>query len=96
MRQSCEVENLMTSVERILEYSALEAEPLETGLEKPGLKWPQSGHIKFANVCFSYAKNLPPVLNDLSFEIKPMEKIGVVGRTGAGKSSIIQVVNILK
>jgi len=90
MRQSCEVENLMTSVERILEYTALESEPLDTGIEKPNSKWPHSGHIKFDDVYFSYAKNLPLVLNGLSFDIKPKEKIGVVGRTGAGKSSIIQ------
>ena len=90
LRQSCEVENLMTSVERILEYTALEPEPLDVGKEKAAASWPQSGSIKFQNVCFSYAKNLPPVLNDLSFEINHKEKIGVVGRTGAGKSSIIQ------
>ena len=80
----------MTSVERILEYTALDPEPLTTGKIKPHQNWPESGNIKFENVCFSYAKNLPYVLNDLSFEIKPQEKIGVVGRTGAGKSSIIQ------
>jgi len=90
MRQSCEVENLMTSVERILEYTALDAEPLETGLQKPPVQWPHSGLIQFDDVSFSYAKNLPPVLNNLTFAIQPREKVGVVGRTGAGKSSIIQ------
>lgn len=90
LRQSCEVENLMTSVERILEYTAIESEPLETYKKKPIASWPQTGHIKFEDVSFSYAKNLPNVLNNLSFEIRPREKIGVVGRTGAGKSSIIQ------
>ncbi len=90
MRQSCEVENLMTSVERILEYTNIESEPIETGKMKPLAEWPQAGHIKFENLSFSYAKDLPQVLNNLSFEIQPREKIGVVGRTGAGKSSIIQ------
>ena len=100
----------MTSVERILEYTNLDQEPLDIGKEKPPKSWPQSGHIRFENVSFRYAKNMPFVLNDLSFEIKPNEKIGVVGkrfelnlnlkrwqrlscfsgRTGAGKSSIIQ------
>ena len=89
-RQSCEVENLMTSVERILEYTALDSEPLETGKIKAETNWPKSGAIKFKNVNFKYSSELPNVLNDLSFEIKPQEKIGVVGRTGAGKSSIIQ------
>lgn len=90
MRQSCEVENLMTSVERILEYTNLEPEPLEEGNLKPLKDWPQAGHIKFENLSFGYAKNLPQVLNNLTFEIQSKEKIGVVGRTGAGKSSIIQ------
>ena len=89
-RQSCEVENQMTSVERILEYTALDSEPLETGKIKAETNWPKSGAIKFKNVNFKYSSELPNVLNDLSFEIKPQEKIGVVGRTGAGKSSIIQ------
>ncbi len=89
-RQSCEVENLMTSVERILEYTNLDSEPLDTGKTKPNIDWPTSGSIQFKNVCFKYSSELPNVLNNLSFDIKPQEKIGVVGRTGAGKSSIIQ------
>ena len=90
VRQSCEVENLMTSVERIQEYTNLPSEPLETGEIKPAADWPQKGSIKFENVSFSYAQNLPNVLRNISFEIKPNEKIGVIGRTGAGKTSIIQ------
>jgi ABC-type multidrug transport system fused ATPase/permease subunit len=54
------------------------------------VQWPHSGLIKFDDVCFSYAKNLPPVLNNLTFAIQPREKVGVVGRTGASKSSIVQ------
>ena len=80
----------MTSVERILEYTALESEPLEYGKKKPDTNWPMTGHIKFDQVSFRYAKNLDYVLNNLSFEIQSGEKIGIVGRTGAGKSSIIQ------
>ena len=82
----------MSSVERILEYTELEIEPLENGKKKPDNNWPQTGHLKFENVSFSYAKNLDNVLNNLSFEIKSGEKIGIVGRTGAGKSSIIQAI----
>ena len=80
----------MTSVERILEYTELDVEPLYKGKTKPEKEWPQRGEIKFDNVSFSYAKNLPEVLKGLTFEIKAGEKIGIVGRTGAGKSSIIQ------
>lgn len=91
-RQSCEVENLMTSVERIIEYTELESEPLEHGKMKPLTNWPQDGSIVFKNVSFRYGKDTPYVLDDLNLEIKPQEKIGVVGRTGAGKSSIIQAI----
>lgn len=89
-RQSCEIENLMTSVERILEYTALEHEPIEKGKIKPPADWPRDGAVVFNKVNFKYGSGLPNVLNNLSFKIKPEEKIGVVGRTGAGKSSIIQ------
>ncbi|KAH9365075.1 hypothetical protein HPB48_017275 [Haemaphysalis longicornis] len=52
--------------------------------------WPQKGEIVFENFSASYKPGvLPPVLNNLSFVIKPNEKVGVVGRTGAGKSSLI-------
>ncbi|XP_030755032.1 probable multidrug resistance-associated protein lethal(2)03659 [Sitophilus oryzae] len=91
MRQSTELENQMTSVERVVEYSSIEHEAeLES---KPGKKppetWPTVGQIEFKNVCLRYFPNDPPVLRDLAFLIKPREKIGIVGRTGAGKSSII-------
>ncbi|XP_053679919.1 ATP-binding cassette sub-family C member 4-like [Anopheles nili] len=51
--------------------------------------WPQRGGIEFANVSFRYAEHDVAVLRGLSFTIKPQEKVGIVGRTGAGKSSII-------
>ncbi len=74
----------MTAVERIQEYSTLPSEPLETGEIKPPSDWPTKGAIKFKNVSFGYAKKLPDVLHNLSFEIQPNEKIGIIGRTGAG------------
>lgn len=89
-RQSCECENLMTAVERIDEYTVLPSEPLDSGELEPPKEWIQDGQIKFDNVSFSYAENLPNVLHNLSFDIKANEKIGIIGRTGAGKSSIIQ------
>ena len=155
VRQSVEVENLMTSVERLLEYVSLPNENdsnnknkkknksnkdkenkkkkdnklnkkiykinedeevkiisnnkngsiIENSLLKnhinniddnnnekikPPKEWPTKGEIIFDNVSFSYDENLPDVLKELSFKINPGEKIGIVGRTGAGKSSIIQ------
>ncbi|XP_020285395.1 probable multidrug resistance-associated protein lethal(2)03659 isoform X2 [Pseudomyrmex gracilis] len=92
MRQSAELENQMTSVERILEYSKVESEPpLESTPEKkPKNEWPEEGKIEFKSVFLRYAPTEPPVLKNLSFVIFPREKIGIVGRTGAGKSSLIQ------
>ncbi|XP_015184437.1 PREDICTED: probable multidrug resistance-associated protein lethal(2)03659 isoform X3 [Polistes dominula] len=91
MRQSAELENQMTSVERILEYSKVENEPLLESPpdKKPPEDWPQQGKIEFKEVSMQYSVFEPPVLKDLSFEIKSREKIGIVGRTGAGKSSLI-------
>jgi len=72
----------MIAVERILEYSELPNEPLEEGKIVPSLEWPKEGEIKFEDVSFSYDKSLPSALKNLTFTIKPSEKIGVVGRTG--------------
>ncbi len=90
MRQSAETENFMTSVERALEYSKLtpEAELDSKPSSKPPNDWPNLGQVEFRNVYLNYEDD-KPVLKDLSFEIRPSEKIGIVGRTGAGKSSII-------
>ncbi|XP_066581201.1 probable multidrug resistance-associated protein lethal(2)03659 [Prorops nasuta] len=92
MRQSAELENQMTSVERILEYSKVQSEPpLESKPDKkPSGEWPKEGKIEFTGVSMRYAPLEPPVLKSLNFTIKPKEKIGIVGRTGAGKSSLIQ------
>lgn len=91
VRQSTEVESQMTSVERVLEYSKLKPEASLTSLpeKSPPPNWPQKGEITLNNVELFYADNEPPVLKSLSCTIKPQEKVGIVGRTGAGKSSII-------
>jgi ABC-type multidrug transport system fused ATPase/permease subunit len=51
-------------------------------------QWPEEGKIVFDRVNLRYRPNTEIILRDLSFEVKPREKIGVVGRTGAGKSTI--------
>ncbi|KAG8186529.1 hypothetical protein JTE90_023957 [Oedothorax gibbosus] len=91
VRQSAEVESQMTSVERVIEYSNLKPEAsLESSDEKkPAKNWPSRGYITYKNVSLKYSPNEPPVLKNLNFEIYPEEKIGIVGRTGAGKSSMI-------
>ncbi|KAG8228792.1 hypothetical protein J437_LFUL006671 [Ladona fulva] len=91
VRQTAEVENQMTSVERILEYSDLEKEETldEKRERKPKDKWPTKGEIKYNSVGMSYKEGGPLVIRHLSFTISPSEKVGIVGRTGAGKSSLI-------
>uniref|UniRef100_A0A671PYG4 Multidrug resistance-associated protein 4 n=1 Tax=Sinocyclocheilus anshuiensis TaxID=1608454 RepID=A0A671PYG4_9TELE len=89
VRQSAEVENMMTSVERVVEYTELESEaPWETP-KRPPPDWPNWGLITFDRVNFSYSSDGPVVLKNISAMFRPREKVGIVGRTGAGKSSLI-------
>uniref|UniRef100_A0A673LSB8 Multidrug resistance-associated protein 4 n=1 Tax=Sinocyclocheilus rhinocerous TaxID=307959 RepID=A0A673LSB8_9TELE len=89
VRQSAEVENMMTSVERVVEYTELESEaPWETP-KRPPPDWPNRGLITFDRVNFSYSSDGPVVLKNISAMFRPREKVGIVGRTGAGKSSLI-------
>ncbi|XP_026524765.1 multidrug resistance-associated protein 4 [Notechis scutatus] len=89
VRQSAEVENLMISVERVMEYTELEQEaPCHTN-KRPPVEWPAEGVIAFDDVNFAYSADSPFVLKHLSALIKSREKVGIVGRTGAGKSSLI-------
>ncbi|XP_047210879.1 ATP-binding cassette sub-family C member 4-like isoform X2 [Girardinichthys multiradiatus] len=89
VRQSAEVENMMTSVERVVEYTELESEaPWETE-KRPPPGWPSQGMVIFDRVNFSYTADGPLVLKDISATIHAGEKLGIVGRTGAGKSSLI-------
>ncbi|XP_024299664.1 ATP-binding cassette sub-family C member 4 [Oncorhynchus tshawytscha] len=89
VRQSAEVENMMTSVERVVEYTELESEaPWETQ-KRPPPEWPSQGLITFDRVSFSYSSDGPVVLKDMKAMFRPKEKVGIVGRTGAGKSSLV-------
>jgi ABC-type multidrug transport system fused ATPase/permease subunit len=54
-------------------------------------KWPYEGRIKFENVTMRYRENLETSVRGLNFEAQPGMKVGIVGRTGAGKSSILQI-----
>ncbi|CAL7944629.1 unnamed protein product [Xylocopa violacea] len=91
MRQTAELENQITSIERVLEYSRLEEEPfLDSIPEKvPPSEWPRKGLVEFKDVKLKYGPKSPYALKGISFVIKPEEKVGVVGRTGAGKTSLI-------
>lgn len=81
------VEQESTGLERIFEYCNVEPEaPLKA--KAPAAHWPNEGKIAFSHYSTKYRANLDPVLKEISFEIRPREKVGVVGRTGAGKSSL--------
>ncbi|RCK63639.1 Bile pigment transporter 1 [Candida viswanathii] len=89
VRTSAEVETSIVAVERCLEYTELLIEEEETAkLVTPPPHWPHKGTLSFHNYSTRYRANLDLILRNISFDIKPSEKIGIVGRTGAGKSSL--------
>uniref|UniRef100_A0A673BQA9 Multidrug resistance-associated protein 5-like n=1 Tax=Sphaeramia orbicularis TaxID=375764 RepID=A0A673BQA9_9TELE len=91
VRLLTETEARFTSVERINHYiKCLESEAPRQSPEAtaPAPSWPQHGKITFQNVEMRYRDDLPLVLKKLSFTILPEETIGIVGRTGSGKSSL--------
>ncbi|KAK2950395.1 Multidrug resistance-associated protein [Blattamonas nauphoetae] len=79
----------MTMFERIDFYSRKLPQESKGSKEKVQQSWPQRGDVTFENVKFRYRPGLPFVLRGVNFEIKGGEKIGVCGRTGAGKSSLL-------
>lgn len=76
----------MNSIERIVEFTDMETEA--PGGNRPPVSWPSHGRIIVENLEVGYAPKLPPVLHDITITVEPCERIGVVGRTGAGKSSL--------
>lgn len=78
----------MTSVERVLQYTELEQEPA-LGEKTPPQQWPTRGQVEFRNMSCRYDPNGSPVLRNLNLTIEAGWKVGIVGRTGAGKSSLI-------
>lgn len=82
IRHSVEVTNQLMSVERVLEYSSLDSEEKsDLKLSVPEL-WPVNGKIEFRQVTLRYSPHSEPILRNISFIIKPEEKVGIVGRTG--------------
>lgn len=90
LRQASRAENSLNSVERVGTYIDLPSEaPTVIDGKRPPPGWPSSGSIMFEDVVLRYRPELPPVLHGLSFTVPPSEKVGIVGRTGAGKSSML-------
>lgn len=91
IRTLTQLENEMNSVERICEYAfdLPEEAPYIIPETTPRELWPEDGSIRFVNVSLAYRPGLPLVLKNLNMDINPSEKIGICGRTGAGKSSIM-------
>ena len=80
----------MVSVERIFEYHKLDQEALYEGEQSRPENWPFDGKIQYENVSLKYNEKHKKALKDINLSIQPKEKIGIVGRTGAGKTSFLQ------
>lgn len=91
LRCYAQVELSMNSVERVQEYiNDTKQEPPAHTPHDPPASWPEKGEIEVHDLSIRYAEHLPRVIKNISFSVEAAEKIGVVGRTGAGKSTIIQ------
>jgi ABC-type multidrug transport system fused ATPase/permease subunit len=89
VRLYSEVQQNMNSVERVREYLEVEQEaPPVIPESRPEANWPTQGAVEFKGYSTRYRPDLDPVLKEVSFSVKPGEKVGIVGRTGAGKSSL--------
>ena len=79
----------MTSVERIITYTHIDQEPGYECHQQPPQSWPNHGQVAIKNLSLVYYQDGPEILKDITFSVNSQEKIGIVGRTGAGKSSLV-------
>ncbi|KAF3387432.1 ATP-dependent bile acid permease [Penicillium rolfsii] len=86
LRQYANIELNMNATERVIEYSKIELEN-QGGVDAPAA-WPTEGRLEVNGLVVGYAPELPPILKGLSFTVEKNQRVGVVGRTGAGKSSL--------
>jgi len=88
VRRFVGLEQSMVALERVKEYSILPREGPEFVEPRPPASWPQKGKLEVQNLVVRYAPDLQDVLHDLTFTVEPGAKIGVLGRTGGGKSTL--------
>ncbi|ANB12997.1 ATP-binding cassette glutathione S-conjugate transporter YCF1 [Sugiyamaella lignohabitans] len=89
VKQTVQIERRGVALERVFQYIDLPSEgPEIIEGKRPAAHWPSEGGIHIRNYSARYRENLDLVLKNINLEIKPREKIGVVGRTGAGKSTL--------
>lgn len=84
-----ETEQEFVAVERVQQYLQLENEKNAQGCIDPPFAWPSQGALKFSHVQLKYRDNLEAALKEVSFETTAFERVAIVGRTGAGKTSIL-------
>jgi ABC-type multidrug transport system fused ATPase/permease subunit len=89
IRHIADFSTYMTSAERAMGYTQIPPEPGQYLPEFTAKKWPNAGEVKFQSVSLRYYKGGPEILKNISFKVNPKEKIGIAGRTGAGKSSLV-------
>jgi ATP-binding cassette subfamily C (CFTR/MRP) protein 4 len=98
IRQAAEVESLMVSVERVSAYSKIPMENLNdcntdatTTAATPTIPadWPSKGNIQVVNLCLRYRPNLPLALQNINFNVSSGQVLGICGRSGSGKSSLM-------
>ncbi|KAJ4488652.1 multidrug resistance-associated ABC transporter [Lentinula lateritia] len=88
VRRFVGLEQSMVALERVKEFSELKREAPEFIEPRPPVSWPATGAIKCEDLVIRYAPELPNVLHKLNFDIRPGEKVGILGRTGSGKSTL--------
>ncbi|XP_023083270.1 multidrug resistance-associated protein 1-like isoform X2 [Piliocolobus tephrosceles] len=88
VKKTCEIETNAVAVERVCEYENMDKEAPWIMSRRPPLQWPNKGVVEFINYQARYRDDLGLALQDITFQTHGEEKIGIVGRTGAGKSTL--------
>ncbi|CAJ0961700.1 unnamed protein product [Ranitomeya imitator] len=88
VRKACEIETNGVAIERVCEYEEMEKEAPWILPRRPAAEWPDRGMIEFTNYQARYRDDHDLALRDVTFQLHETEKLGIVGRTGAGKSTL--------